>query len=185
MSEYPDTHHDPYSKTVFGFWVYLLTDFMMFGALFATYVVLRRPPVPDGLFAIPTVFFQTFLLLGAATASGFGGIAAHRREARWVFAWLSAVFVLGAVFLGFEIQELARIDWSRSAMLSAYITLLGTHAAHVVLGLLWIPVLLVPVWMEGVTFTSLRRLTCLKMFWQFVNVVWLFILGIVYLMEIV
>lgn len=185
MSEYPDTHHDPYSKTVFGFWVYLLTDFMMFGALFATYVVLRRPPVPDGLFAMPTVFAQTFLLLGAATASGLGGVAAHRREARSALGWFSAVFVLGAVFFSLELQELMRIDWSQSGMLSAYITLLSTHAAHVALGLLWIPVLLVPVWLEGVTSTSLRRLTCLKMFWQFVNVVWLFILGIVYLMEVV
>jgi cytochrome o ubiquinol oxidase subunit 3 len=187
----PDSHQDTYSKTLFGFWVYLLTDFMMFAALFATYAVLHQStyggPSAKDLFSLPFAMSQTLLLLLCSFTSGLGGIAAHRQDRKGTLILFGLTFVLGLIFMGREWIDLARLvqagsDWRASAFLSAFFTLVGTHGLHMVFALLWIPILLWPVWKTGVTPVSLIRLTCLRMFWQFLNVVWVFVFAIVYLM---
>ena len=188
---FPDTHHDPYSITLFGFWVYLLTDLMMFATLFAAYAVLQGGtaggPSAREIFHLPFTLIQTFLLLLAAFTSGLARVAVHRYLSRWTILLFALTFLAGAAFMGMELTELTRLvkegnGWDRSAFLSAFFTLVGTHGLHVLFGLLWTIVLLVPVWRHGLTPVSKRRLSCLSMFWQFLNVVWIFIFSIVYLL---
>ncbi len=191
---FPDAHHDSTSNTLFGFWVYLLTDFMMFAALFATYAVLRNStfggPSVQEVVNLPFTLIQTMLLLLSSFTSGLGVVAAHRRHQRGTIALFGITFLFGVAFLSMQLTEFSHLiesgnSWRRSALLSAFFTLIGTHGLHMVFALLWIPVLLVPVWLDGLTPVSLKRLTCLKMFWQFLNVVWVFIFTMVYLMSVV
>lgn len=187
---YPDPHHDSYEKTIFGFWCYLLSDFVMFATFFAAYAVLRKStfggPSAGELFNISAAFSLTIISLCAAFASGLGGIAAYRKSRGGAIFWFIVTFLLGIFFIGLEFCGWAQLvqaghSWSTNAFLSAYFTLVGMHAAHMCVGLLWIIVLLVPLFFQGVTDTSLKRLTCLRMFWQFINIVWLFIFAMVYL----
>ena len=191
---FPDPHRDLYSRTTFGFWIYLLTDFVLFGTLFATYAVLRHstfggPSVRD-LFDVPYTLAPAMILLMSSLTVGLGSAMAHRKDKRWTMILFWLTFLFGALFLCMQFSDMARLvyngaGWERSAFLSAYFTLVGTHAVHVVFGLLWILVLLYPVWREGITPVSLRRLTCLKMFWQFLNIIWIFIFSFVYLLGVV
>jgi cytochrome o ubiquinol oxidase subunit 3 len=189
--QYPDTHHDAYSRTTFGFWMYILSDFILFGTLFATYAVLHNNTFggPSGkeLFNMPMALLQTLILLICSFTIGLASASAHRKNKNLCLSFLVSTFVLGIIFMGVEFSELSRLiqegnSWKRSAFLSAYFTVIGTHGIHVLFALLWIPVLGIPVLREGITFVSVRRLTCLKMFWQFINIVWIFIFSFVYMM---
>ncbi|MEI8300238.1 MAG: cytochrome c oxidase subunit 3 [Chlamydiota bacterium] len=182
---------DMYSKTIFGFWLYLFTDFMLFSTLFATFLVLSHSTYggPSGaqLFHLPYTLIQTMVFLFASFTIGLAAVAAHRRERKWTIVLLMVTFLLGLIFMGMEFSEFSRFikagnDWKQSAYLSAFFTLLGTHSIHVIFGLLWIIVFTLPVCWHGLTETSVRRITCLKLFWQFLNVVWIFIFSIVYLL---
>jgi cytochrome o ubiquinol oxidase subunit 3 len=194
QEHFPDPHRDLYSRTSFGFWIYLLTDFILFGTLFATYAVLRHstfggPSVRD-LFEVPFTLGPALILLMSSFTVGLGAAMAHRKDKRWTMRLFGITFLLGALFFYMQIADMSRLvhcgaGWERSAFLSAYFTLVGTHAAHVIFGLLWILVLIYPVWREGITPVSLRRLTCLKMFWQFLNIIWIFIFSFVYLLGVV
>lgn len=186
----PDTHHDVYSKTIFGFWVYLLTDFMLFATFFATYAVLRSSTYggPSGkeLFDFPLALVQTILLLMASSTSGLAGACAHRKNKQGTIILFAMTFLLGSVFMGIGLVECSDLlssgnSWQKSAFLSAFYTLVGMHGIHMVFALLWIPILLIPVFREGIQATSLRRLTCLRMFWQFLNVIWIFIFTLVFM----
>ncbi|MBS0603443.1 MAG: cytochrome c oxidase subunit 3 [Verrucomicrobia bacterium] len=188
---YPDTHHDTYSRTIFGFWLYLMSDFILFGALFATYIVLSDStfggPSARELFQLPFTFVQTLVLLLSTLTVGLAGASAHRKNRNWTIALFSVTFVLGIVFLWMQLHEFAGYltagnGWKRSAFLSGYFTLVGTHTLHVLFGLLWMIVLIIPVCLEGISHVSVRRLTCMRMFWQFLNIVWVFIFSFVYLL---
>ncbi len=188
---YPDPHHDTYSKTVFGFWLYLITDFVLFASLFATYAVLHENtfggPTAKEIFNMPLALFQTILLLTCALASGVGGAAAHRKQKNTALVSFLITFVLGAASFGLLLGEFNEVykagaDWATSAFLSAYFSVVGTFGAHILVGLLWIILFLIPVWREGINNVTIRRLTCLRMFWQFLSVVWVFIFTLVYLM---
>lgn len=192
--QYPDTHHDIYSKTVFGFWVYLMTDFIMFATLFAVYFVLQKStfggPAAEDLFDHIYTLIQTLLILGAAFFSGLGGMSAHRKEKNRTLFHFSMAFLFGVGFLIMQFGEYAHyhslgFSWNQSAFLSAFYTLLGTHTLHVFFALLWIPVLLIDVLKEGIESRAIRRLTCLRMFWQFLNIVWVFIFSMVYLLGVI
>lgn len=181
---YPDTHHDVYSRTVFGFWLYILSDFILFGALFATFAVLKHStfggPSARDLFDLPFIFVQALVLLTSSFTAGLGGASAHRKNKKLTIIFFGITFLLGLLFMGLEVSDLNRLiqsgnSWQRSGFLSAYFTLVGTHAVHMIFALIWVIVLIVPVWREGMTLPSLRRLTCLRMFWQFLNIVWVFI----------
>lgn len=191
---FPDPHRGLYARTTFGFWVYLLTDFVLFGTLFATYAVLRHstfggPAVKD-LFELPYTLTPALILLVSSFTIGLGAAMAHRKDKRSTIALLIITFLLGIIFVMMELTDMARLvnygnGWQRSAFLSAYFTLVGTHAVHMLFALLWVIVLILPVCREGITPVSLRRLTCLKMFWQFLNIIWVFIFSFVYLLGVV
>ena len=191
---FPDTHHDPYSRTVFGFWVYLMSDLILFGALFATYMVLCTStfggPSAKELFSPNYAFVQTLVLLLSSLTVGLAGASAHRRHKGATITYFLLTFILGIVFIAMMLNEFSNLTqaghgWNQSAFLSAYFTVIGTHGVHILFGLLWIPILLIPVWREGISHVSVRRLTCLRMFWQFLNIVWVFIYSFVYLMGVV
>ncbi len=191
---YPDTHHDAYSRTIFGFWLYLMSDFILFGALFATYAVLRNSTFggPSGrdLFQPSFALIQALVLLVCSLTAGLAGASAHRKHKNNTIALFGLTFLLGVAFLAMQLTEFSRFTsagngWDQSAFLSIFFTIVGTHGVHVVFGLLWTLVLLVPVWREGVTPESIRRLTCLRMFWQFLNIVWIFVFSFVYLIGLI
>ena len=190
---YSDPHHSAYGRTVFGFWIYLLTDFILFGTLFATYAVLHRStyggPSADQLFDLSSVLQRTLVLLTAAFTAGLAGTAVHRHNKRLTLTFFGVTFLLGLLFLGMQIREFQCLlngnhGWEKSAFLSAYFTLLGTFILHLIFALLWVFVLVIPVCLNGFTGAEIRRLTCLKMFWQFLNIVWIFIFSFVYLMGV-
>jgi cytochrome o ubiquinol oxidase subunit 3 len=191
---FPDPHRSLYARTTFGFWIYLLTDFVLFGTLFATYAVLRHstfggPSVKD-LFNLPYTLAPALILLISSLTIGLGAAMAHRKEKKSTITLFIITFFLGIIFVTMELTDMTRLvncgsGWQRSAFLSAYFTLVGTHAVHMLFALLWVIVLIFPVYREGITPPSLRRLTCLKMFWQFLNIIWVFIFSFVYLLGVV
>jgi cytochrome o ubiquinol oxidase subunit 3 len=186
----PDSHQDVYSKTIFGFWVYLLTDFMMFATFFATYLVLQNntfggPPAKE-LFHLPSTLVQTLILLTCSFMSGLGGVFAHRKKKTQVIVFFVLTFLLGLGFMSMQFAEYRQLiasgnSWERSAFLSAYFTLTGMLSLHLVFALLFVIVLLIPIFKDGIDEVSIKRLSCLKMLFQFINIVWVFIFTIVYL----
>ena len=187
---HPDTHSDVYNKTLFGFWVYLMTDCMLFGTLFATYLVLHNNtfggPSAKDLFSLPYVLGETMLLLLSSFTSGIAMLPSNYQNRRALLGWFALTFLLGAGFVAMEVHEFTRMvldgnGLSRSAFLTSFFTLVGTHGTHVTIGLIWMIVLLIPVYQRGLNAVSLKRLTCLRLFWHFLDVVWIFIFTIVYL----
>ena len=190
---HPDPHGGIYSRTIFGFWLFLLSDFMLFGVLFATYAVLKNRvfggPSAHMLFNLEAAFIQTMILLIASFTIGLAAVSAHRKQTKTTIALFSLTFLFGLVFMGMEYNEFSRLisqgnSWEESAFLSAFFTLVGTHGLHMIFALLWIIVFILPVCCFGLNAISIRRLTCLKMFWQFLNIVWIFIFSFVYLMGV-
>ena len=181
------------SKTVFGFWVYLMTDCILFATLFATFAVLRHStyggPSGQEIFSLPLVLAMTLILLTSSFSAGVGLLAARRGEGRQALAWFGLTFLLGAAFLTLEIREFVHLtaeghSWRASAFLSSFFTLVGTHGAHISSGLIWMAVLVPRSVQRGLGSVDLRRLTCLTLFWHFLDVVWIFIFTVVYLMGV-
>ncbi|MES2199782.1 MAG: cytochrome o ubiquinol oxidase subunit III [Chlamydiota bacterium] len=186
-----DHHTQNLSKTLLGFWIYLMTDCILFATLFATYAVLYTKTFggPSGadIFSLPFVLAETLILLTSSFTSGLALIGGENTPKKTTLFWCAITFLLGAAFLTLEISEFHHLvkegfSWERSAFLSAFFTLVATHGLHITTGLIWMIILLVPVCKEGLTPTSFRRLTCLKLFWHFLDVVWIFIFTLVYLM---
>jgi cytochrome o ubiquinol oxidase subunit 3 len=184
-------HEDPGAKVAFGFWAYIMTDFIMFAALFATYDVLRNNTYGGiGISQVANLHFvliQTIILLASTLTCGFSNAASHNGNKTAVMLWMAVTFILGLVFAGMGLHQLCNLvasgsSWQTSAFLSAYFTLIIGHAIHVVVGLLWIVILMVQFLSHDLTPTMRTRLTCLNMFWNFISIVWIFIFTIVYLM---
>jgi cytochrome o ubiquinol oxidase subunit 3 len=180
-------------RHIFGFWIYLMTDLLMFAAMFATFIVLRGNTFggPSGadLFNLKFVFVETILLLTSSFTMGLAMVAAHRNQVKKTIASLAATFVLGAVFIGMELYEFSRLaaeghTWAASAFLSGFFSLVGMHGIHIAFGLLWIAILLIFLMRKGLTPRNLERLTLLSLFWHFLDLVWIFIFTIVYLMGV-
>lgn len=175
----------------FGFWIYLMTDLLMFAVLFATYSVLRNSTFDAitirEIFDPPFVLVETLLLLTSSFTCGLGMIATHARnkvKASWL---LGATIVLGIIFLTMELYEFSHLisegnDWTKSAFLSSYFTLVGTHGLHILIGSSWIGLLLFQIKRKGLTNSLVRKITLASLFWHFLDVVWIFIFTIVYLM---
>lgn len=189
-----EAHGDAMATKAFGFWVYLMSDLVLFAALFATYAVLsgRYAGGPGGreLFHLPRVFAETVLLLSSSATCGLAMLAVHAGRVRAVLAALAATFVLGAGFIGMELAEfhalvLAGAGPQRSAFLSAFYTLVGTHGAHVSVGLLWLAVMMVQVRGKGLTAPVRTRLLCFSMFWHFLDIVWIGVFSVVYLLGVI
>jgi len=190
----PDPHQDTFSKTVAGFWIYLMTDCLLFGTLFATYAVLHNEtfggPSSHELFTLSYAFIETMILLFSSVTSGLGILAALRNEKNQVVAWFSLAFVLGASFVAMELFEFSNMvqeghSWRRSAFLSSFFTLVGTHGLHVSTGLLWMMVLMAQIFWQGITTITFRRIVVFGLFWHFLDVVWIFIFTFVYLLGVI
>lgn len=181
------------NKALFGFWVYIMTDCVLFASLFATFAVLRNNTAggPDGreLFDLPYILVETFLLLTSSFTVGLAMLAAHRKDTTRALRWFTATFVLGAAFLAMELVEFRLLasegnSWTRSGFLSSYFTLVGTHGLHITVGLLWMAVMMVRILKKGINRHTMRRLSMLSLFWHFLDIVWIFIFTIVYLMGV-
>jgi cytochrome o ubiquinol oxidase subunit 3 len=177
-----------------GFWIYLMTDCILFAGLFATYVVLRENtyggPGGGDLFDLPFVLAETLILLTSSFVCGLAVLAARSGKQAQVIGWLTATFVLGASFLTLELNEFTKLaaeghGWQESAFLSAFFTLVGTHGAHITIGLLWLVVVAWQILKSGFTPGTIRRLTLFSLFWHFLDIIWIFIFTIVYLMGVI
>jgi cytochrome o ubiquinol oxidase subunit 3 len=178
------------AKTQFGFWVYLMTDCVLFASLFATFAVLRNNtfggPAGNELFSLNFVLIETLVLLTSSFTAGLGLLAARRRDLRQVYIFFGLTMLLGIFFLTMELTEFHKLyvegnSWQRSGFLSAFFTLVGTHGLHITSGLIWMATLLVTIANKGLTRVNIKRLTMLTVFWHFLDIIWIFIFTIVYL----
>jgi cytochrome o ubiquinol oxidase subunit III len=177
----------------FGFWIFLLSDIVMFSALFAAYAVLVRAtaggPTGAELFNQVSVAIETACLLASSYTCGLMSLAinARRRAATYFFA--AVTFALGAAFVALEIREFAGMiaggaTPQRSAFLSAFFTLVGCHGLHVTAGLIWLTLLMVHVAIKGFARNVERRLLCFALFWHFLDIIWVWLFTVVYLMGV-
>ena len=175
----------------YGFWIFLLSDFILFAGLFAAYAVLSGNtaggPTGAELFNLRSVFIETMCLLFSSYACGLGALSAERRQRERYLVFAVLTFIFGAVFLFIEISEFAGMisrgaGPSRSAFLSAFFTLVGTHGAHVTLGLIWFIYMVAQVALKGLRPHVLRRLLCFSLFWHALDIVWVGVFTLVYLM---
>jgi cytochrome o ubiquinol oxidase subunit III len=183
-------HMDTGSLRVFGFWVYVMSDCILFASLFVAYAVLHGstaggPSVRD-VISLPGVLVETMCLLSSSFTCGLASLAMHRGDRGRLLLWLSVTFVLGAAFVSLEGSEFHRLmlegsgPW-RSAGLSAFFTLVGTHGLHVSCGLLWMLILAVQIGVKGLTPTMTTRVRTLSLFWHFLDIVWVCVFSFVYL----
>lgn len=179
------------SKPLFGFWVYIMTDCVLFATLFATYAVLRNNTYggPDAkeLFSMPYVLAETLILLTSSFTAGLALLAVHAKKKSAMLVALVITFILGASFLSLELHEFNNLyqeghSWRASAFLSAFFTLVGTHGLHITSGLIWLGALTAQFFKKGFTDAFTKRLTLFGMFWHFLDIVWIFIFTIVYLL---
>lgn len=177
-------------KKMLGFWIYLMTDLILFASLFATFAVLRSRTFggPSGaeLFNMPFVLLETIILLTSSFTVGLAILGSNKGRNKQTILWLAVTFVLGAAFLSLELSEFSHLiadgnGWQRSAFLSAFFVLVGTHGLHIVVGLLWLVVMIVRLVRHGFRETDLNRLALFGLFWHFLDIVWIFIFSIVYL----
>jgi cytochrome o ubiquinol oxidase subunit III len=175
----------------YGFWIFILSDFVLFSGLFAAYAVLSRNTAggPSGreLFNLHNVFIETLCLLFSSYTCGLGALSAERRQPGRFLAFAALTFVLGAAFLIIESREFAGMvakgaGPERSGFLSAFFTLVGTHGVHVTGGLLWLLYLVAQVAAKGLRGSVLRRLLCWSLFWHALDIVWVGVFTLVYLM---
>jgi cytochrome o ubiquinol oxidase subunit III len=175
-------HHHPQNGTLLGFWIYLLSDLMIFACLFATFGVLGR-----SFAAGPSGADLFDLLLLSSITYGFAMLSMQARRKAGVIGWLVVTGLLGAAFLGIELYEFHHMIHlgagpQRSAFLSSFFALVGTHGLHVFFGVIWLVVLCLQVRKHGLTRANTRRVACLSMFWHFLDVVWIGVFTFVYLM---
>ena len=189
-AESPAAEVDVYEEKALGFWIYLMSDAIIFALLFATYVVMAPNhaggPTGKTLFSLGRTFGETMLLLCSSITFGFASIAIRLGKQRLALAWLAVTFALGAGFVALEIGEFTGMyeqgaGPQRSGFLSAFFALVGTHGLHVSTGLIWILILSLQVLAKGLTEPVTSRLFRLGLFWHFLDIVWIGIFSIVYL----
>jgi cytochrome o ubiquinol oxidase subunit 3 len=175
----------------YGFWIFLLSDIIMFSAFFATYAVLSGQtaggPSAHDLFKLHSVAIETLCLLFSSYTCGLGMVAIERRRLNAFYACFALTFILGATFLSLELNEFAGLiargaGPSRSAFLSSFFSLVGLHGAHVTAGLLWLSFMLAQVASRGPRDFVLRRLRCFSLFWHALDIIWVALMSLVYLM---
>jgi len=185
--------HHPESGTALGFWLYLMSDCLIFAALFAIYAVLGRNyaagPSPKDLFDLGLVAVNTSMLLFSSITYGFAMLAMEKGRTAQVQGWLAVTGLFGLAFVGLELYEFHHLIHEgatpqRSAFLSSFYTLVGTHGLHVTLGIVWLVTLMIQVQKHGLGTENNRRLMCLSMFWHFLDVVWIGVFTFVYLMGV-
>jgi len=189
--EFDEHPHPEGASTMLGFWIYLMSDCLIFAVLFACFGVLggnyAAGPSPKDVFELPLVAVNTTMLLLSSITYGFAVLAMQRDSVGGTQAWLAVTFLFGATFVGIELHEFSGLiaegaGPQRSAFLSSFFTLVGTHGLHVTSGLVWMVTLMVQVGRHGLIQANKRRLMCLSMFWHFLDVVWIGVFTFVYLM---
>ena len=190
---YLTEEHHPENSTMLGFWLYLMSDCLIFAVLFATHGVLGRNyaagPSPADLFDLTLVAINTAMLLLSSITYGFAMLQMERNAKMETLVWLGITGVFGAAFLGLELYEFYHLILegagpTRSAFLSSFFTLVGTHGLHVTFGMIWLITLMVQVKRRGLTQENRRRLMCLSMFWHFLDVIWIGVFSFVYLLGV-
>jgi cytochrome o ubiquinol oxidase subunit 3 len=187
-----DEHdHPPGGSTMLGFWIYLMSDCLIFAILFASYGVLggnyAAGPAPKDLFDLPLVAMNTAMLLLSSITYGFAMLAMTEHRTPATQTWLTVTGLFGLAFIGIELTEFSHMiaegaTPQRSAFLSAFFTLVGTHGLHVTVGLIWLVTLKVQVGRLGMIEANRRRLMCLSLFWHFLDVIWIGVFTFVYLL---
>ena len=187
-----DEHEHPEgASTMLGFWIYLMSDCLIFAVLFATYGVLggnyAAGPAPKDLFELPLVALNTSMLLMSSITYGFAMLTMDKGQVKATQIWLAVTGLFGLAFIGIELYEFAHLIHDgavpqRSAFLSSFFTLVGTHGLHVTCGLIWLVTLMIQVSQRGLIEANRRRLMCLSLFWHFLDVVWIGVFTFVYLM---
>ncbi|MGG1313999.1 MULTISPECIES: cytochrome (ubi)quinol oxidase subunit III [Cohnella] len=189
--------HEPEKATlegrnkILGFWLFLGAETALFGTLFSAFLALRHNigdgPSPQHLFELPMVFAATMILLTSSLMSVFAVQAMHRHKVKEMVGWLIATIVLGLAFLGLEIYEFNTYvseghKMTTSAFSSSFYTLVGFHGAHVAFGVLWIGLLILQIFKKGLTVVTAPKIYVSAIYWHFIDVVWVFIFTVVYLM---
>jgi cytochrome o ubiquinol oxidase subunit 3 len=188
-----DEHHDQESLKMFGFWLFLITDVILFGTLFATFVVLRFNTAggltPAELIELQGIIISTFILLTSSFTSGIAVLEMNKGNKRGLILWLAITALLGASFVYLEVTEFMHLVHEgaaigTSAYWSAFFTLVGTHGLHVSLGLVWMVALMLQLSRRGITPVTKRKVNIISLYWHFLDVVWIFVFTIVYLMGV-
>ena len=189
-----DEHdHEAGGSTMLGFWLYLMSDCLIFAMLFACYGVFGGSyaggPKPSEIFELPTVAVNTTMLLLSSITYGFAMLAMDEEKKGATLGWLAITGLFGAAFVGIELHEFAGLiaegaTPQRSAFLSSFFTLVSTHGLHVSMGIIWLVTLMVQVGRFGLTTANKRRLMCLSLFWHFLDVIWIGVFTFVYLLGV-
>lgn len=185
--------HHPENGSLLGFWLYLMSDCLIFACLFATYAVLGRSyadgPTGAALFDLPLVAVNTAMLLLSSITYGFAMLAMQRKQLRSTLVWLGITGLFGLAFLSLEMYEFMHLIHEgagpqRSAFLSSFFALVGTHGLHVTFGVIWLVTLMFQLNKHGLTPENGRRMMCLSLFWHFLDVIWIGVFTFVYLMGV-
>ncbi|WP_239615756.1 cytochrome o ubiquinol oxidase subunit III [Cohnella mopanensis] len=188
-----EEHHDLEGLRMMGFWIFLITDCILFGTLFATFVVLSDSTAGGltgaDLFEMPGVIAETFILLTSSFTSGLAVLSMNRGDRKGLIGWLAVTVLLGASFITLEITEFVNLVHegaaiSTSAFWSAFYTLVGTHGLHVSIGLVWMISIMLQLKRHGINSVTRRKVNIISLYWHFLDVVWIFVFTIVYLMEV-
>ncbi|ASJ52279.1 cytochrome o ubiquinol oxidase subunit III [Brevibacillus formosus] len=187
-------HHEEHEQLkVLGFWIFVVTDCVLFGTLFATYAVMMNSfaggPTGQELFQLPGVIASTFILLTSSFTSGLAVLAMNKGNVKQLIAWLAVTALLGLSFVVLEVTEFMHLmsegaTMATSGYWSAFYTLVGTHGLHVTLGLFWMTALMLQLKRRGITAVTRRKITNLSLYWHFLDVVWIFLFTVVYLMGV-
>ncbi len=179
------------SLKILGFWAFLATDFLLFSSLFAVYAVYQfrvgmTGPTPAQLFHLGPVIFETVALLTSSFTCGLAVYEMRHHRLKGTMIWLAVTIALGAAFVATEISEflgdIALHDtWHRSAFLSAFFTLVGTHGSHVTFGIIWAFTLMIQLAGRGLTAVTTRKVYMFALYWHFLDIIWVFIFTVVYL----
>ena len=192
--ELPISERGPASKSIvvaYGFWIFLLSDFVLFSGFFASYAVLHGAtaggPAARDIIELPLVAIETALLLLSSFACGMAGVAMIAKTMRWFQIAMAVTALLGAGFLGIELYEFSHLIGQgfgpqRSAFLSGFFALVGCHGVHVTLGLVWLTTMMAQVWAKGFRADIERRVACFMLFWHALDIVWVALFTIVYLL---
>lgn len=188
-----DGHHDLEALRLMGFWIFLITDCILFGTLFATFAVLRENtaagPTGSEMFEMAGIIAETFILLTSSFTSGLALLSMNRGDKKGLIGWLAVTAALGACFIGLELNEFIHlvhegVTISTSAYWSAFYTLVSTHGIHVTIGLFWMIAIMIQLGRHGITPVTRRKVNVIGLYWHFLDVVWIFVFTVVYMLEV-
>lgn len=191
LHHHDEHHHDMGEIKVFGFWIYILNDCILFASIFATYAVLQGNtaggPSARDIFDLQFVLVETFFLLVSSVTYGFAILCMHKHKVAQLQFWLFITLLCGLGFIAMELWEFNHLIHQgfgpqRSGFLSAFFGLVGTHGVHVTFGIIWLILMMFQISQDGISETNQTRLMCLSLFWHFLDVVWICVFSVVYLL---